>query len=86
MAAFIASTVLLIALYSRTVDLRHEMTENKTKLQAIEASNGERKGELLAALDTHKLEQFAASRQLVREVAPQYLAAAGRYSWAFASH
>lgn len=66
---------MLVALYTRFVNLNHGIAETKKAIEESQTANAELKDKVFALLDRGRLESLAAERNLVEEKNPQYLQA-----------
>lgn len=62
-----------VLLYTKTVDLRHEVAAAEDDLGELRAANTEYRSDLFAALDAERLSAVALELGFVRESSPRYI-------------
>ena len=67
---------MLVFVYIETVNLNHNITDAKNRLESIKVDNADLKDEYYGLVDADNLEELAAERGLVKDKNPQ---------WAFVS-
>jgi len=77
LSVFLVGIILMwVFVYIQTVSLRHDITEEKNRLEEMKVQNAELKGRYYGLIDADNLEKLAEERGLVKDRNPQ---------WAFVS-
>lgn len=75
--ALFVSSIFLIVLYNRLVNLNHAITRASTELKDIQLNIAELHDKTFSLFNKEYLEEFARGRGLVEDRTPQYLQADG---------
>ena len=67
------AAVYLVWLYTRLVNLDHNLTQTKTEIQNLQTENSEFKDKIFTLFNESQLQTFATAHQLVLDRKPQYL-------------
>lgn len=73
----ISIAALYVSIYSRTVNLKHDIQKIEAELEQLRVENAELKNDFYAAVDSRKLEELIKEKGLIYDKNPQ---------WEFASH
>jgi cell division protein FtsB len=80
----VASSVWLVSLYNRIVNLEHGTAAMRREMHEIRSANADMKEEIFGLMDSGRFEELAASRGLVKDRDPRYLQIDPQ--WSLATH
>lgn len=69
----VVSSVWLVVLYNRSVNLDHNISSLKAQIKNMETETAELKDRIFTLLDTQALSRIAETEGLVKENSPRYL-------------
>lgn len=75
-ACLVCGGAALVLVYNMTVNIQHALSDAKSDLRRVQSENAELQDEAFSVFAKARIEAFVASRGLVQEKAPQYVASA----------
>ncbi len=81
---FVVQALFLVAMYTKSVNIRHEISQLRDRTLVLQSNNAKIKDALFAQFSRDSVTTFADSRGLVKEEHPVYLRTASQ--WVLASY